>query len=107
MRSAVKAVASVGPVPDGILAPQGSIDLGGAFTRVLVAVHDAGVRVVVDGEVVHEDLDVRPPFEDLPMFFTIQVGGACSVDVDALWLTPLPLPSPTVVAGELVEFKLF
>jgi hypothetical protein len=34
------------------------------------------------------------------------VGGACSLDVDTLWITPLPLPSPSLSVGPLVELSL-
>jgi hypothetical protein len=82
-----------------------TVDVGNAFMRVTVAVDGNAVRVAVDGTAAFDEPDLRPPFADDPLFLAVQVGGACSVDVDAVWLTPLPLPAPTVSPGELIELK--
>jgi hypothetical protein len=41
------------------------------------------------------------------MFLAVQVAGACSVDVDAVWASPLPHPAPAVTAESVVKFQLF
>lgn len=103
------ATARIGPVPvadGGQLEDRGSLPLATAFMRVTVAVDGAGVRVLVNDDVVLDETALRPPFPSDRLYFAIHVGGACSLDVDTLWITPLPLPSPLVTAGPLVELSL-
>jgi hypothetical protein len=55
-------------------------------------------RFVVDDVVFEELTGIDPPLGDGPLFPTVQVGGTCSVSVDAVWVTPLPFEQPTVAA---------
>jgi hypothetical protein len=100
--------ALLGPVPvqeGGQLEERGGIAVSGGLMRISVNVDAAHVRVLVDDETVVDDA-LSTPFPDNPLYFAIHVGGACSLDVDALWITPSPLPPPTVTLGPLVELAL-
>jgi hypothetical protein len=98
--------AQVAVTPQSPPAPLDSVRFTTSLTRYSVAIDDNGARMTIDGEVVAEELDLRPPFDEGSVFATVEVNGACSVDVDAVWVTPLPLPAPTVTAGPLVHFQL-
>lgn len=100
--------ALVGPVPvqqGGQLEERGALPVSGALMRITVNVDAANVRVLVNDAVVVDEA-LSTPFPADPLYFAIHVGGACSLDVDALWITPSPLPPPTVVMGPLVELAL-
>jgi hypothetical protein len=68
------------------------------FHRFTVTVDPDGLRLLVNDEVFGERTDLRPGFDDVVMYPTVAVGGACSVDVDAVWVSPLPVASPRVTA---------
>ncbi len=102
------AAAQVAPDENSTPTPLGdSFVATNSFARVTVAVDGGGVFVGSDDTVAYQESDLRPPFSDAPMFAAIQVHGACSVDVDALWTTPLPQPLPVVAAADAVHFQLF
>jgi hypothetical protein len=69
-----------------------------ALHRFRVQADGASVRFLVDDVLFDERTDLRPAFAaDARLFPMVQMGGACSVDIDAVWVTPLPsAPSPTV-----------
>ena len=107
--SGLLGTARLGSLPveqGGQLADRGALTIGGALMRVQVTLDGAGARVRVDDVTVLDEVALRPPFADEPVYFAIHVGGACSLDVEALWITPLPLPSPKVTVGPLVELSL-
>jgi hypothetical protein len=60
------------------------------------------VRLSVDDTVFEEIDRIDPPFSATPLMPTVQVGGACSVTVDAVWVTPLPHDRPGVTAADAV-----
>ena len=91
-------------VPTAVGAPFTSTT---GFARASVAVDGGGVQIGVDDNVAYLESDLRPPFANAPLYLAILVGGACSVDVDAVWVTPLPQPAPTVTAAGIVRFQLF
>lgn len=94
--------------PNSVPTPVATLAASTALERYIVAVDASGVQVRVNDQILYEELDQRPPFDPaVPLHLAIQVGGACSVDVEAVWVTPLPLPAPTVSAGPLVNFQLF
>jgi hypothetical protein len=66
--------------------------------RFSVLVDGARVRLSVDDVVFDTAEDIDPVFGDTPLFATVQVGGTCSVTVDAVWATPRPFATPTVRA---------
>lgn len=102
-------VARIGPVPvddGGQLEDRGGVDIGGALMRVTVNLDGPGVRVLVDEAVVLDEGALVPAFPADPVYFAVHVGGACSLDIDTLWITPLPLPPPSVTVGPLVELSL-
>jgi len=78
-----------------------------ALHRFTIAVDGATARFSVDDVVFDERDDLRPAFaDDAPLFPVVQVGGACSVDVEALWATGLPqTPPPTVTVGPAILFN--
>jgi hypothetical protein len=97
----------VAPSADSVPASVANLAVRNAFARYDITVDENALRVSIDGVLVYEDLDLRPPFSGGRMHPAVLVGGACSVDVDSLWVTPLPLPAPVVSAGDLVQFQLF
>lgn len=98
----------VGPTAESQLRPMAPLTAGTALARYIVAVDGSGVRALLNGEALYEELDLRPPFDpQAPLHLAIQVGGACSVDVETVWVAPLPLPAPVVTAGPLVQLQLF
>jgi hypothetical protein len=98
---------SVAPTADSVPTPVGeSFTAPTRFSRWEFAVDEGAVRVALDGVTLFSEIDLRPPFSSAPLFFAVQVGGACSVDVDAIWASPLPQPLPKVVAEPPVNFDL-
>ncbi|MCC7071613.1 MAG: hypothetical protein IT383_09835 [Deltaproteobacteria bacterium] len=77
-----------------------------AMERTTVAIDGGGVLITHGDTVAFADPDVRPPFGVDPLYLAVQVGGTCSVDVEALWATALPQPLPTVVVQPPVTFNL-
>ncbi|MBI1946120.1 MAG: hypothetical protein HYS27_10510 [Deltaproteobacteria bacterium] len=77
-----------------------------AMARTVVAIDGGAVLVEHAGATAFADPDLRPPFGADPLYLAVQVGGACSVDVDAVWTTPLPQPFPTVTVEAPVDFNL-
>lgn len=86
--------------PTGLSSPRVFSEQATVLHRFRVQADGATVRFFVDDVVFDERTDLRPPFDpEAPLFPTVQVGGACSVDLEAVWVTPLPsATSPTVSA---------
>ncbi len=101
------ATAQVAPTSDSTPTNVGDgLTLGNALARTLVAIDGGGVLVKHDDAVAFANDDVRPPFGADPLYLAVQVGGACSVDVEAAWTTPIPQPFPTVVVQPPIDFNL-
>jgi hypothetical protein len=99
-------VAEVAPLstsnPTGLSPPRTFSDQPNATHRFRIQVDGEVIRTLVDDVVFDERRDLRPAFDpEAELFPTIQVGGECSVDIDALWVTPLPATAPPVVTAEL------
>lgn len=85
----------------------------GAPTTLDTALRRYAIHVDVDRFEVFRD-DASLGALDLPRGFTapdgmfpaVDVDGACSVTVDAVWATPLPLPRPVIRAEAVVGFRL-
>jgi hypothetical protein len=79
-----------------------------ALHRFRVQADGGSVRFLVDDILFDERTDLRPPFAaDTRLFPMVQMGGSCSVDVDAVWVTPLPsAPSPTVSVEAPVQLNI-
>ncbi|MBM4281859.1 MAG: hypothetical protein FJ137_14255 [Deltaproteobacteria bacterium] len=86
--------------------PRRFAEAPGAEHRFTIVVDGSRVRLVVDDVVFAELKDIDPPFGAAPLFPTVQVGGACSVSVDAVWVTPLPFVRPVVQAEPAVVLDL-
>lgn len=100
-------VARVAPTPDSTPTDVGDgVSVGNAMARTVIAVDGAAVSIVHDDAVAFADADLRPPFGADPLYLAVQVGGACSVDVDAVWTTPLPQPLPAITVQPPVNFNL-
>lgn len=84
----------------------GGVTVTNAMARTLVAIDGGGVLVEHAGTTAFTDPDLRPPFGADPLYLAVQVGGACSVDVEAVWTTPLPQPFPAVTVEPPVDFNL-
>lgn len=101
------AVARVAPTADSTPTDVGDgLTAVNAMARTVVAVDGASVSITHDDTVAFADADLRPPFGADPLYLAVQVGGACSVDVDAVWTTPLPQPLPVVTVQPPVNFNL-
>ena len=79
-----------------------------ALHRFRVQADGASVRFLVDDVVFDERADLRPAFAaDAPLFPMVQMGGSCSIDVDAVWVTPLSsAPSPRVSVEAPVQLNI-
>jgi hypothetical protein len=74
------------------------------LSRFRIVVDARGFRLSVNDVVVDEQRDLRPELDaSVPLFATIDVDGACSITLDALWVTPLPPESPIVRVEPLVS----
>ncbi|MDP2345889.1 MAG: hypothetical protein Q8O67_33425 [Deltaproteobacteria bacterium] len=103
------AVAEIAPgagdTPQGLSAPTLINESPTELHRFTVTVDDNAVRLLVDDVVFDERSDLQPGFDAVKLLPTIEVGGDCSVDVDAVWLSPLPTKTPTVVAEDELLFN--
>lgn len=98
----------VAPTPGSVPTPVAAAALAAtADSRYAFMVDGAGVRVSVDGTVLYEELDLQPSFGAEPLYLAMRVGGACSLEAAAVWVTPAPLPTPTLEVGPLVERRVF
>lgn len=98
-------IAEVAPLstsnPTGLSPPRTFSEQPNATHRFRVQVDGEVVRLLVDDVVFDERRDLRPAFDaEAELFPTIQVGGACSVDVDTVWVTPLPSAAPPTLSAE-------
>ncbi len=95
----------VGDTPTALSAAQLISEQPGALHRYTVTVDAGAVRLLVDDVLFDERADLRPGFGPSKLLPTVEVGGDCSVDVDAVWLSPLPTQSPRVVAEDELLFN--
>lgn len=98
LQTVAEVIASPSQPPQPAQAARVFSEIPGDLHRFTVTVDGARVRLSIDDVVFEELVDIEPAFGDAPLFPTVQVGGTCSVDVDAVWVTPLPFARPTVVA---------
>lgn len=78
-----------------------------ALHRFTIDVEGTAVRLSIDDVVFDERDDLDQPFAaDAPLFPTVQVGGACSLDVETVWATALPFARPTVKAEPVVGLNI-
>lgn len=78
-----------------------------ALHRFTIDVQGTAVRLSIDDVVFDERDDLDQPFaDDAPLFPTVQVGGACSLDVETVWATALPIVRPTVKAEPVVGLNI-
>jgi hypothetical protein len=102
----LEATFNVAPTPTSFALPIGEqLRAPNEFARLTVTVDGASAQLLVDGEGPHDD-DLRPVFGDAAMYPAVQVGGGCSVDLDAVWATPSGLPAATVAVEPAVTLKL-
>jgi hypothetical protein len=74
------------------------------MSRFRIVFDERSFRMTIDDVVVDEQTDLRPNIDaSVPLFATIDVDGACSITLDALWVTTLPVVSPVVVPQALVS----
>lgn len=77
-----------------------------ALHRFTIEVDGGAFRMLVDDVVFDEKSDLRPPYsDDTPLFATVQVGGACSVDVETVFASALPIKRPTLQVGDSILFN--
>jgi hypothetical protein len=78
-----------------------------ALHRFTIDVQGTAVRLSIDDVVFDERDDLDQPFaDDAPLFPTVQVGGACSLDVETVWATALPITRPTLKAEAVVGLNI-
>jgi hypothetical protein len=78
-----------------------------ALHRFTIDVQGTAVRLSIDDVVFDERSDLDQPFaDDAPLFPTVQVGGACSLDVETVWATALPITRPTLAAEAVVALNI-
>ena len=107
----LQAYAEVAPTstsnPTPLSAAKAFSETPNALHRFTIDVDGEVVRLSIDGVVFDERSDLRPAFAaDAELFPTVQVGGACSIDVEAVWITPLPATAPTVRAEPQVDLNI-
>ncbi len=76
-----------------------------ALHRFTIAVDVDRVEAYVDDGLIGE-LDLPGGFLAERLYAAVDVDGACSVDVEAVWATPYGLPAPVVTAEDVVTFQL-
>ena len=76
-----------------------------ALHRYTVTLDDTSLVIAVDDVVFDVRDGLTTPFEPTELLPTVEVGGDCTVDVDAVWLTPLPPSSTSVSATASVQFN--
>ena len=94
-----------GDTPTPISVPTLINEQPGALHRYTVTVDAGAVRLLVDDVLFAERTGLRPGFDPTALLPTVEVGGDCSVDVDAVWVTPLPTATPTVIAEDELLFN--
>ena len=94
-----------GDVPTALSPPSIISEQPNALHRYTVIVDDDAVSFLVDDVLFDERSGLRPGFDATPLLPTVEVGGDCSVDVDAMWVSPLPTATPTVVAEAELRFN--
>jgi len=82
-----------------------SVALDTAEHRLRIDVGSGGVRFWVDGEVVGQPR-LSPRFAGAELYFIIDVDGACSFDLERVFVSPLPFESPVVSVGARIEFEI-
>lgn len=81
-----------------------SISLDTALRRYRLDAGSESVRFAVDGEVVGEPKGLF--FEGEELYFTVDVDGACSFDLELIHASPLPHARPALRAEEEVMFHI-
>ncbi len=75
--------------------------------RFTVDVDGDFVRLAIDGVVFDERAELRPAFDaDVSLFPTVQVGGACSIEIETMWVTPLPAKAPVVSVEDRIDLNI-
>ena len=97
-------VAAAGFLED-ISAPKLIDEQPNALHRYTITLDDTSLSFAVDDVVFDVRDGLTTPFEPTQLLPTVEVGGDCTVDVDAVWLTPLPPQTPTVTATASVQFN--
>lgn len=101
-------VGEVAPTADSVpTALSSPAPLDTAQRRYSITVDNDDVRFSVDGVVFDERQDLRPPFEPTRLLPTVEVGGTCSVDVDAVWMSPLPFVAPALRGEPVISLGFF
>lgn len=95
--------------PAAVSTPQqppdlGAITLDTAMHRYRLDVGSDSVRFSVDGEVVGEPKNLF--FQGEELYFTVDVDGACSFDLELVHATPMPYARPTLRAEDEVRFQI-
>lgn len=90
---------------DEIAPPKVIAEVPTALHRFTVVVDTNALRFMVDDVDFEKDEALVTAFEDKELFATVEVDGACSVFVDAVWMTPLPVALPSVTAQAPVLFN--
>jgi hypothetical protein len=110
MQSDLQAIAEVIAAPNLLPmssgAPRAFSEVPNDEHRFTVSVEGSRARFEVDGVLFEEIVDIDPPLSAGPLFPTVQVGGTCSVTIDAVWSTTLPLERPTVVAEPTISLNI-
>lgn len=111
MESDLVTVAEVAPTAESNPTPLSEATIfseqPNALHRFRIQVDGAAVRFLVDDVLFDERVDLRPAFAaDAALFPMVQMGGDCSLDVDAVWMTSLPVfGAPTVRAEPVVSLN--
>jgi hypothetical protein len=112
MRQDLLTVGEVAPTatstPTALSEPTIFSEQPNALHRFRIQADGASVRFLVDDVLFDERTGLRPSFApDARLFPMVQMGGACSVDIDTVWVTPLPsAPAPTVSAEPPVRLNI-
>lgn len=107
VRQDLATLLEVAPTEDSVPQQPPDLDditLDTALHRFQLDVGSQKVRFGVDGELVGEPATLR--FEGEELYFTIDVDGACSFDLEVVHASPLPFARPELRAGEAVVYEI-
>lgn len=76
-----------------------------ALHRFTITVDETALVFLVDDVVFDVRNGLRTPFDPVELLPTVEVGGDCTVDVDAVWISPLPVTAPVVTAEAPILFN--
>lgn len=104
--SALSVIPEIAPTTESVPRPvAGEIEISTAENRFRIDVGDGQARLWINDDIVAEP-ELRPQLENVPLYLRIEVDGACSVEVERVFVRPVPFELPVVVAEPRVDYEI-